>query len=248
MIKLNKIYNESCLETMQRMDDLYIDLTVTSPPYNMRLRIRNGEYTTREKSEHFSKKYDHFDDALPIDKYYQFHKQVIGELLRVSKTIIYNVAIVTGSKEAVFKLIGHYAKSIKDVIVWDKGNGEPAMHENVINRATELILVMENGANAGRALNRANFDRGTLNDIWRAKRPRSRNGHRAIMPDKIAGLAITSFSKEGDIVYDPFGGSGTTARMAHTYKRNWILSEISEEYSKMGQREIDFLMQQCVLF
>ena len=41
---INKIHNENCLETMAKMPDKCIDLVVTSPPYNMRTRIRNGEY------------------------------------------------------------------------------------------------------------------------------------------------------------------------------------------------------------
>ena len=68
-MELNKIYHEDCLDTMSRMGDKFIDLTVTSPPYNMRTRIRNGKYTTREKGEHFSKKYKHFDDALSIEDF-----------------------------------------------------------------------------------------------------------------------------------------------------------------------------------
>lgn len=68
-MEINKIYNENCLDTMAKMPDKFVDLVVTSPPYNMRTRIRNGQYTTREKSEHFSKKYKHFDDALPINDY-----------------------------------------------------------------------------------------------------------------------------------------------------------------------------------
>ncbi len=102
----NKIHNECCLDTLKRFEDKSIDLVVTSPPYNMRTRIRNGKYTTREKSEHFSKKYKHFDDALPIEEFYSFHSEVLNELLRVSKIVCYNFQIVTGSKEAFFKIIG----------------------------------------------------------------------------------------------------------------------------------------------
>ena len=74
-MEINKLYNEICLETLGKMPDKFVDLVVTSPPYNMRTRIRNGEYTTREKSEHFSKKYKHFGDDLPIDDFYSFHSQ-----------------------------------------------------------------------------------------------------------------------------------------------------------------------------
>ena len=135
----NIIYNENCLETLSRMPDKCIDLVVTSPPYNMRTRIRNGEYTTREKSEHFSKKYKHFDDALSIDDFYSFHSEVLNELLRVSKIVCYNFQIVTGSKEAFFKIIGDFNKHIKDIIIWDKGHGQPAMHGQVLNSCYENI-------------------------------------------------------------------------------------------------------------
>ncbi len=70
----------------------------------MRLRIRNGKYTSREKSEHFSKKYKFFDDALPIEEFYEFHSKVLTEMLRVSKIVCYNFQIVTGSKQAFFKI------------------------------------------------------------------------------------------------------------------------------------------------
>ena len=43
-IELNKVYNESCLETLKKMKDGSIDAVITSPPYNMNLRIRNGKY------------------------------------------------------------------------------------------------------------------------------------------------------------------------------------------------------------
>ena len=58
MLEVNNIYNMDCLEGLKLLSDNSVDLVVTSPPYNMRTRIRNGEYTTREKSEHFSKKYE----------------------------------------------------------------------------------------------------------------------------------------------------------------------------------------------
>ena len=83
-----------CLEGLKLLSDNSIDLVVTSPPYNMRTRIRNGEYTTREKSEHFSKKYEHFSDDLTIEEYYDFHKSVLTELLRVSKCVLWNYQIV----------------------------------------------------------------------------------------------------------------------------------------------------------
>lgn len=139
-MEINKIYNENCINTMKRMSNNFIDLTITSPPYNMRTRIRNDKYTTREKSEHFSKKYMYFNDDLPINNFYLFHSEVLNELLRVSKIICYNFQIVTGSKEAFFKIIGDFNKNIKDIIIWNKGRGQPAIHKQVLNSSYEMIL------------------------------------------------------------------------------------------------------------
>ena len=70
MIEINKIYNEGCLDTLSRIPNNSIDLVITSPPYNMNLRIRNGKYCSRQIVKEFSTKYEGFDDNLPIEKYY----------------------------------------------------------------------------------------------------------------------------------------------------------------------------------
>ena len=248
-METNKIYCEDCLETMARMPDNFIDLIVTSPPYNMRTRIRNGEYTTSEKSEHFSKKYRHFDDAMPIDEFYLFHQKALCEMLRISKIICYNIQIVTGSKEAFFKIIGYFHKDIKDIIVWDKGHGEPAMHEQVLNSCYEMILIIEDDKKCGSMIQNAKFARGMMGNIIRAGTAKGvAPGHNAIFNDKIPITLIKEFSSEGDLVYDPFMGSGTTAKAAHLLKRNWIGSEISQEYVDIAEKRIKPYLDQKTLF
>ena len=143
IIKNCTLHNVDCMDYMKSLPDNAFDLIVTSPPYNMRTRVRNGQYTTREKSEHFSKKYKNFDDALSIDDYFDFHSNALKQMLRISNVVIYNIQIVTGSKEALFKMIGLFNKEIKDIAIWDKGHGQPSMHEGVLNKATELILIFE---------------------------------------------------------------------------------------------------------
>jgi len=247
-MELNIIYNENCLDTMARMSDKLVDLIFTSPPYNMRTRIRNGEYTTRETSEHFSKKYSHFGDDLPIAEFYRVHRQIISEMLRVSKITLYNIQIVTGSKEAFFRLIGKFAKYIKDIITWDKGFGQPAMHPNVLNAATELILVMESPCTAGRAITNSYFERGELSNNWKMPRQLGNgNGHNAGFPLDLARKAIVNFSAEGGLIYDPFAGLGSTAIAAHQLKRRWIGSEISSEYVELANKRLEpYLAQDCL--
>ena len=141
MIEINRIYNENCIDTLRRIPDNFVDLVVTSPPYNMNLRIRNGKYCSRQIVKEFSTKYEGFDDNMPTEEYYEFHLEVLRELLRVSGLIFYNIQIVTGSKRAFFRIIGELSDYLKDIVVWDKGYAQPAMAARVLNRRTELILI-----------------------------------------------------------------------------------------------------------
>lgn len=223
---------------MSQIPDGAVDLIVTSPPYNMRTRIRNGKYTTRERSEHFSKKYDKFHDALSIDDYYNLHTKALSEMLRVSHTVFWNIQIVTGSKEAIFRIIGDYNKHIKDVVVWDKGHGQPAMHGSVVNRQTELIFILEASATAGRAFGKSYFKRGEMSDLWKMKRGNNQPGHRACFPLTLPTRAINGWSKPNNLILDPFVGSGTTLIAAKQLGRRYIGIEISSDYCKIARKRL----------
>lgn len=238
-ISINTIYHESCLDTMARLPDQSVDLVVTSPPYNMRTRTRDGKYTKREQVDHFSKKYWHFPDALPIDQFYALHKSILAELLRVSKIICYNFQIVTGSKEAFFQLIGDYAPYIKDIIVWDKGSGQPAMHTQILNSCYELVLILESNGKVGRMIYNAKFPRGEMNNILRINRTKPLTSeHGAIFPVELPLTLIEAFSGPGALVYDPFMGLGTTAVAAIRSNRNYIGSEIIVDYITIANQRI----------
>jgi site-specific DNA-methyltransferase (adenine-specific)/modification methylase len=235
---INKIICGNCLEVMKKIPNGAVGLTITSPPYNMRTRIRNGKYTTREKSEHFSKKYQHFGDDLSILDYYTFHKYCLLEMFRVGQVTFWNIAIVTGSKEAVFHIIGDFALYLKDIIIWDKGHGQPAMHNSVINRATELILAFESNPTAGRAFTKSQFARGTMKDIWRMSGGPSIKGHAACFPLSLPIRAIEGWSNKDDIILDPFLGTGTTAIAAMQMNRKFIGIETSMDYCKIAENRI----------
>jgi site-specific DNA-methyltransferase (adenine-specific)/modification methylase len=243
-MKLNKIYNESCLDTLSRMQDDLVDVVITSPPYNMNLRIRNGKYCSRQIVKEFSTKYSDFNDNAPIGEYNDFHSKVLKELLRVSDLIFYNIQIVTGSKRSVFKMIGDFNEHLKDIIVWDKGHGQPAMQKGVLNRQTELLLVFEKDYPISRQFrNKARFDRGTLSDLWTIKRERTSNKtNTAVMPQELVLKILNNFTDEGDVVYDPFSGTGTTAVCCKSLGRNFIGSEINPDYVKSTLERID---EQC---
>lgn len=201
----------------------------------MRTRIRNGKYTEREWTEGFSKKYSYFRDALPIDSYYEFHKSILCALLKKTNMVFINIQIVTGSKEAWFRLIGDFHKHIKDIIVWNKGQAQPAMHPQVINRGYELILALESNATAGRAFSQSYFNRGEMDDVWNFGRGgNGDNGeHGAIFPLSLAYRVILNWCQPGGTVLDPFAGTGTTLRAAKNLGYKSIGIEIVERYCEI---------------
>lgn len=238
-IELNKIYNEDCLTTLSRMKNNSVDVVITSPPYNMNLRINKGKYISRQIVKEFSSKYDGFDDNLPIDQFYELHSEIIRELLRVSNLIFYVIQVVTGSKRAFFKIIGEFNENLKDIIVWDKGVAQPAMQKQVLNRQSELILVFENDYPISRQFRSAPFERGKLNDIWNISRGKKLSkDHGAVFPEELVEKIVKNFTNEEDIIYDPFLGTGTTAVVAKRLKRNYIGSELLKSYYDFASERI----------
>lgn len=79
------------------------------------------------------------------------------------------------------------------------------------------------------------------NNIFRYTIGKEKTGHPAPFPDKLANDHILSWSNESDLIYDPFGGSGTVPKMCIVNNRNWIMSEISTEYCNIAQQRINTL-------
>jgi DNA modification methylase len=237
-MKLNKIYNESNLDTMARMPDKSIDYVLTSPPYNV-------------KTERI-KKYKDFKDGFSQEQYFDQQKELITELLRVTKNhIFYNIQMLSGNKFALHKLIGHFSNNIKEMIIWHKGFGEPAISENVFNSGFEYIIVFSNDEPNKRYFNDANFKRGTQSNVFKILNSHSNpfaNVHKAIMPLDIPRYFMINFGNENDVWYDPYMGTGTTAIAAIEEKRNWVGSEISKEYVDLANKRLQPYLNQTTLF
>lgn len=74
-------------------------------------------------------------------------------------------------------------------------------------------------------------------NVWEMN-PQKTIGHSAPFPEQLANDHIISWSNEGDLLYDPFMGSGTTAKMAILNNRNWIGSEMASEYCDIIEKRI----------
>jgi len=225
------LINGDCLTELRKLPDNCADVVVTSPPYNMNLRIMNGKYKSRQIVKEISSKYEGFDDNMPMDDYFEFNKSVMTELLRCSDLVFYNVQFLTGNKPALFKLIGEFSNKIKEFIIWDKVNAEPAIQHGVMNSRYECVIVLQNSAPESRMFNNAHFDRGTLQNLWQIKKGRKLyKNHGAVFPEELVDKILTNFTQEGDIVLDPFMGTGTTGVVCTRMNRGFIGIELTKSY------------------
>ena len=247
-MELNIIYNEDCLETMKAIPNNFIDLTVTSPPYDS-LRVYNG-YS--------------FNFPQVAKSLYEITKPggvlvwIVGdETIKGSETgTSFRQAL--GLKEAGFNL--------HDTMIWRKTNPMPKVKTKRYFDVFEFMFVFSKGQpKTFNPLMQPNKRAGELYDytaklkttgkvrqkktfninqekyrdnIWEIAVSRNETDHPAVFPEKLVSDHILSWSNEGDIVYDPFMGSGTTAIVAKKLNRNYIGSEISTEYCILAKSRL----------
>ncbi len=238
-----KLIIGDCLPELKKLKDDSVEHTITSPPYNMNLRIRKDKYCSRQITKEFSTKYKGFNDNLPMNDYYEFHKDVLNELLRTtSGNIFYVIQPITGNKRALFRLIGHFNEYIKDIIIWNKGFGQPAMAEKVMNSAFEFIIVLTKNSSISRQFKDANFKRGTLSNVWNIKKANSvSKNHGATFPEELINNIVLNFTKEGDTILDPFMGTGTTGVCAIKNNRKFFGIDVVDEYKDITEKRLEDL-------
>ena len=199
MIELDTIYNEDCLDGMKRIPDNSVDCVITSPPYNYNLRIHYGEYGGRSVNDH-NKYGKMFKDDLPMEEYFKWQRDCITEMLRISKGIVfYNIQMLTGNKVALCQLLGHFADKVKEIIIWDKMNAEPAMHEGVLNSMYEFVIVLDKNDAIARQFKVANFERGKLANMLRIGKNSKKQDikHSAVFPLLLPQTLVYYFTHEG---------------------------------------------------
>lgn len=243
---LNKIYNEDCLDTLARLEDNSIDLIITSPPYNKNAYAPNGG---QDKSWAALRgrqiPYDLYNDDMPQEQYEAWQRRVIEECLRVLKptgSLFYN------HKDILFNGVIIPPKFVYDFkihqqIIWNRGSSL-ANDVHYFQPITEYIYWIVKDPK------QVFFDKKMAayrQNIWNINFE-TNNPHPAPFPKLLVGNIILSCSKEGDVIYDPFMGSGTTAVVATKYKRYYIGSEISLQYVEMAEKRIKQEQMQLQLF
>ena len=244
-LELNKIYCESNLETMSRMPDNFVDIVVTSPPYNLGDRINGG----------FKKKnYDKYNDKINKQDYFKQTKVWIDELLRVTKYhIFWNIQEVTGNKGIVKFLLNEYGDKIKETFIWAKRNPPSSIVDTMCSSGYEYIFCISKDNPESRKFNYCDFsnkngDYAKNILIHPVNSGKDNGGHSFAFAEWLPSYFIKYFSKEGDLVYDAFMGTGTTAVAAHRYNRKFIGSEISSEYLDIANKRLEPHLKQTKLF
>jgi len=240
-VEVNKVYLDDCIEIMRTLPDKSIDLVFADPPFNIGI------------------KYDVHNDNMPYGEYYNWSEKWIKETYRLLKNngTIY---IAIGDEFAaeinvILKRAGFY---FRNWLIWYYTFGQNQRKK--FNRAhTHILYFTKNKERftfndrdirvpSARQLiykdKRANPLGKIPDDVWQFSRVcgtfKERIGkHPCQMPEGLLELIIKTSSKEGDLVLDPFGGTGTTAALAKRLKRKFITMEISKEYYDIILKRLD---------
>jgi DNA modification methylase len=244
---MNKIIQGNCLDSLKTLEDNSIDLTVTSPPYD-NLRDYNG-YTF--DFEGIAKELYRVTKQGGVVVWVVGDATIKGSETGTSfkqalyfKEIGFNLHDTMIWEKQTFTAVGslksRYAPVFEYMFILSKGF--PKTFNPIKDRknttAGEKIgrkkgIRKRNGdmiPNSSYGTDKRKSEYGQRFNIWKIIIGQRSNGHPAIFPEKLAEDHILSWSNEGDTVFDPMAGSGTTLKMAKKNKRNYIGIEISPEY------------------
>ncbi|MEW4281784.1 DNA-methyltransferase [Priestia megaterium] len=256
-MKLNTIYNMDCVEGMRSMNENSIDLTVTSPPYDG-LRTYNGysfDFESVAKELYRITKPGGVvvwvvgdatvkgSETLTSFKQALYFKE-IG--FNVHDTMIYEKAGSAPPHN------NRYLQCFEYMFIFSKG--KPLKANLLTDRKNNwggqttfgTSTVREKDGSLTKKKKRTIPEFGRRFNIWRyangfgfSAKEKYAHKHPAIFPEKLAEDHIRSWSNEGDIVLDPFMGSGTTAKMAKLNNRKYIGFELSEEYIEIANQRLE---------
>ena len=256
-VPLNDVYCGESIEFMRKnIPDNSIDMVLTSPPYD-NLRDYNGYG---------------FDYKTMLGEIYRVLKDGGTCVWVVGDETISGSETGTSFKQALYaKEVGF---NLHDTMIWFKPNCFNFGSNNCYKQSFEYMFVFSKGkpkainlikdipnASAGKVMKGGRKHSDGSRDIvpnfvgseykrrfnvWSINVSAKTYGHPAIFPEQLAKDHIVSWSNEGDIVLDPFIGSGTTAKMALLNNRNFIGFEISEEYCEIAEQRISQIKPQRI--
>ena len=267
-MEIDKIYQGDCLEVLKTFEDNLIDLTVTSPPYD-NLRTYGGviDGWSFEKFQGIARELYRVtkeggvvvwvvaDATIKGSETGTSFKQALYFMecgFNLHDTMIYikNGGLNSGSLQA-------YQQKFEYMFVLSKGKIKTfnLIKDRKNKKAEDVVKKKKRPDGTIVEQHFKSEEYGVRYNYWIYDTGGSKGTkdayayvHPAVFPEALANDHILSWSNEGDVVFDPFMGSGTTGKMAIRNNRNFIGIELNEEYFKIAERRIGLEKQQLKLF
>ena len=229
-----------CLEGMKQIENKSIDLVITSPPYNMGGKSLGSQPNSTVGQKH----YGEYNDKKTDEEYIQWLNSVIKESLRISRYVFWNVQFVRSTRNHILTIQNKFKDNLKDIFIWKKQCvSNITAQEGGLGKGWEYIFMF--GENNLSTFEYNNFpDNGYVPNIQEWFKLEHFNDHHATFPLELPEYFIQYFTKENDIVYDPFMGSGMTARAAIKLNRKFSGTEIDQSYFDAAEKRIKKAMEQ----
>ncbi|MHA1572026.1 MAG: DNA-methyltransferase, partial [Alphaproteobacteria bacterium] len=245
----NEIVVGDCIQRLRDLPEKSVDLIFADPPYNLQLKneLWRPNLTLVDAVD------DEWDQFGSFQQYDEFTKLWLGECQRVLKDT--GSIWVIGSYHNIFRVgailldLGYW---ILNDVVWHKTNPMPNFRGTRFQNATEtLIWAMKKKDQKKYTFNYHSMknmnDEKQMQNVWHiplctgAERIKidGKKAHSTQKPEALLYRVILSSSNRGDIVLDPFMGSGTTAAVAKRLKRDFIGIEIDENYVRIARDRLN---------
>lgn len=246
---LNTIINDDCIKVMNQMEPNSVDLIFADPPYNLQL----GDALTRPDNTNVSGVYEEWDNFESLATYDAYTREWMTAARRVLKD---DGAIwVIGSYHNIFR-VGYILQDlgfwILNDIIWNKTNPMPNFKGTRFTNAHETLIWACKNPNskytfnyeAMKALNedtqmRSDWQLSLCTGKERLKGEDGNKLHPTQKPEALLYRVIMSSTNVGDVLVDPFFGTGTTGAVAKKLGRNFIGIERDAGYVKGAQARID---------
>jgi len=249
VLPLNQIITGNCLEVLAEFPDNSVDLIFADPPYN--LQLQNELY--RPNQTLVDGVNDAWDRFSSFEEYDRFTAQWLAACRRVLKAE--GTIWVIGSYHNIFRVgaimmnLGYWV--LNDVI-WHKANPMPNFRGTRFTNATETLIWAQRSQSQKRytfnyhGMKNLNDDL-QMQNVWHIPLCRGeerimvngKKAHSTQKPEALLYRVILSSSDVGDVVLDPFSGSGTTAAVAKRLKRQYIGIEIDSAYVEISRKRIE---------
>jgi DNA modification methylase len=253
-MKLNTIINGDCIEELIKFPDSSVDLIFADPPYNMQLE--NVLY--RPNNTKVNGVDDHWDKFDSFSDYDNFCMAWLKECRRILKDT--GTIWVIGSYHNIFR-VGNIMLNlgfwILNDVTWYKTNPMPNFLGARFTNATETLLWCSKKKECKKytfnhkMMKKYNGNK-QMTSVWqiglcigkeRLKGEDGKKAHSTQKPEELLKRVILSTTKQGDIVLDPFFGTGTTAAVAKKLKRNYIGIEKELEYITLAKKRIEKIIE-----